>query len=362
MPAAQLQQFIIVLLYGSLVLQSFMVLVNPMNVNKRANVFFGLFLFFWSSFWLLDVIALCGLQEGPVLTQTIYFLQIFTPLFLYFSVVFFINPNYAFKKADLVCLMLPIAYLILMFNPPHHKLYGMIPITHNLPYIAIVYFKIRRHQKRIQTISSNTENISLQWLIKVTSLLFGVIIITVGYELYNLYIHKRQEHVAMDLLFLVIVYLTSYYSLRQKEIYPLDAALRKELLEIEMEDGEREGKKKLLSDAELDSLKKKLVALMETEKPYLDGELNLIKLAGLAGISVHQLSYLINQGFEENFFQFVNGYRVRHAQKLLVEKENKFSLLGIAYESGFNSKTSFNTIFKKMTQQTPSEFRKERLQ
>lgn len=361
MPATQLQQFIIVLLYGSLVLQSFIVLVNPMNVNKRANVFFGLFLFFWSSFWLLDIIALCGMQEGPVLIQAIYFLQIFTPLFLYCSVVFFINPNYIFRKADLACLIVPIIYLILMLNPPHHKLYGMIPITHNLPYIAIVYFKIRHHQKRIQTISSNTENISLQWLIKVTSLLFAVIIITVGYELYNLYIHKRHEHVAMDLLFLVIVYLTSYYSLRQKEIYPLDAVERKELLEIEAEDSTPEEKKKLLSDSELETLKQKLATLMETEKPYLDGELNLIKLAGLAGISAHQLSYLVNQGFEENFFQFVNGYRVRHAQKLLVEKESRFSLLGIAYESGFNSKTSFNTIFKKMTQQTPSEFRKERM-
>jgi len=358
MPAAELQKFIVVLLYGSLVLQSFIVLVNPMNVNKRANLFFGLFLFLWSSFWLFDVTALCGLQVGTVLTEIVSFLQIFTPLFLYFSVVFFINPNYVFKKADLACLILPVIYIALMFDPPHGVVYSMIPISHNLPYIAIVYFKIRRHQKRIETISSNTENISLQWLIKVTSLLFVTIIITEGYELYNIFIEKRHEHMVMDLLFLVIVYLTSYYSLRQKEIYPLDEAQRKELLEIEAKDGESEGKKKLLSDAELESLKQKLTFLMETEKPYLDGELNLIKLAGLMDISAHQLSYLINQGFDENFFQFVNGYRVRQAQKLLSEKKSRFSLLGIAYESGFNSKTSFNTIFKKMTQQTPSEFRK----
>jgi AraC-like DNA-binding protein len=358
MLASELQKFTVILLFGSLVLQSFIVLANPMNVNKKANLFFGLFLFLWSSFWFFDVIALCGLNTGFVLTQIIYILQIFTPLFLYFSVVFFINPNYVFKKADLACLILPVIYITLMLDPPHNIVYSMIPISHNLPYIAIVYFKIRRHQKRIETISSNTENSSLQWLIKITSLLFVTIIITEGYELYNIFIEKRQEHLVMDLLFLIIVYLTSYYSLRQKEIYPLDEAQRKELLEIDLKDEGLEEKKKLLSDNELENLKLKLTDLMETEKPYLDGELNLIKLAGLLGISAHQLSYLINQGFDENFFQFVNGYRVRHAQKLLSEKKNQFSLLGIAYESGFNSKTSFNTIFKKMTQQTPSEFRK----
>ncbi|MBU7571306.1 MAG: AraC family transcriptional regulator, partial [Flavobacterium sp.] len=72
MLASELQKFTVILLFGSLVLQSFIVLANPMNVNKKANLFFGLFLFLWSSFWFFDVIALCGLNTGFVLTQIIY--------------------------------------------------------------------------------------------------------------------------------------------------------------------------------------------------------------------------------------------------------------------------------------------------
>ncbi|WP_276876504.1 helix-turn-helix domain-containing protein [Chryseobacterium joostei] len=98
---------------------------------------------------------------------------------------------------------------------------------------------------------------------------------------------------------------------------------------------------------------------METEKPYLDGDLNLLKLSDRVQINAHQLSYLLNNGFQENFFYFVNKYRVEHAKKMLIDDSfQKLSILGIAFESGFNSKTAFNTIFKKMTDMTPSEFRK----
>ncbi|WP_211321289.1 helix-turn-helix domain-containing protein [Pedobacter nutrimenti] len=184
--------------------------------------------------------------------------------------------------------------------------------------------------------------------------------ITVGYELYNIFIYKKHEHLWMDMLFLGMVYMTSYYSLRQKEIYPIDEHQRKELLAFELEDPAELDKKKLISDEEFEIARQRLLLVMDTEKPYLDGELNLIRLAQLMQMSSHQLSYLINKGFNENFFSFINNYRVQRAKELLLsERNHKLNLLGIAYESGFNSKTSFNTIFKKSTHQTPSEFRKK---
>lgn len=357
-----LQKFILVLLYGSLVLQSFIVLVNPMNVNKKANQFFGLFLFFWSTYWVVDILAICQLPVSDYLGKTVYFLQIFTPIFLYSSVVLFINPNYKFKKMDLLCCVIPAIYLILLLffweNEVCRKLALFVNILHNLLYLSFVHYKVRKHQKRIKTISSNTE-INLQWLIKLTFLLLITITITVGYELYNIFIRKTQDNFLMDLLFLCIVYITTYYTLRQKEIYPLDEDQRKALLAVELEDEVAGEKKRLLTEAEFEVFKQRLIELMEIERPYLDGELNLIKLANQMGINPHQLSYLINNGFNENFFQFVNKYRVDRAKALLLDgKESNLSLVGIAYEAGFNSKTSFNTIFKKVTNQTPSEFRK----
>lgn len=98
-------------------------------------------------------------------------------------------------------------------------------------------------------------------------------------------------------------------------------------------------KKKLIPDEDFESLKEKLLTLMKDEKPYLEGDLNLLKLSELIGISTHQLSYLLNNGFNENFFQFVNKYRVAHAKELLLsDSYYKMSVLGIAFESGFNSK------------------------
>ncbi|MBK1898001.1 helix-turn-helix domain-containing protein [Chryseobacterium paridis] len=364
MPLENIQKFILVLLYGGLILFSFTMLINPMRVNKKANLFFGFFLFLWSSYWILNVLQFCGISVDPLFELSVYSIQILTPIFLFFSVVFFINPNYLFKKRDIICFVVPVIYWMLLINSENnktiHAIVMLIAVSHNLPYIALIYFKIRKHQKRIETISSNTENIDLQWLIKLSFLLFITIIITVGYELFNTFIYKMHQHLVMDLLFLFIVYSTLYYVLRQKEIYPVDKKQREELLSIEMESNEEQiGKKKLISDQEFDILKRRLISLMETEKPYLDGDLNLLKLSDLIQINAHQLSYLLNNGFNENFFHFVNKYRVEHAKTILLNTSyQKLSMVGIAFESGFNSKTAFNTIFKKMTEMTPSEFKK----
>jgi AraC-like DNA-binding protein len=363
MPIENIQKFVLVLLYGSLVLQSFILLANPMNVNKKANFAFGIFMLLWSGYWVLDILKICGFSPGPLLIFSVYSVLIFTPLFLFFSVVFFINPNYQFGKRDLVCFVIPAIYLIVLFNSEYNKvlhiLAMLIVIAHNLPYIGIIYYKIRKHQKRIEIISSNTESINLQWLIKLSFLLFITIIITVCYELFNTFIYKMHQNLAMDLLFLFIVYSTFYHVLRQKEIYPVSKIQLDDLLSIELEAEEKTEKKKLIPDEDFESLKQKLLTLIETQKPYLEGDLNLLKLSELIGISTHQLSYLLNNGFNENFFQFVNKYRVQHAKELLIsDSYNKLSVLGIAFDSGFNSKTAFNTFFKKTVGVTPSEFRK----
>ncbi len=358
------QKFVLILLYGGLVLQSFVVLLNPMKVNKRANFYFSIFLFLWSCFWVLDILKICEFSPNFSLIFFVNFIQIFTPVFLFFSVAFFINPNYNFKRADVICLIVPIIYLVLLLNsennPTIRSIADLLSISHNLPYFIIICFRIKKYQKRIETITSNTENIDLKWLMRLSLLLLFTIFITVGYELFNVFVYKMNQHLVMDLLFLGIAYSTSFQVLKQKEIYPVNQKEREELLSIEFDDEQKIERKKLIPDESFEDLKSKLIALMETDKPYLDGELNLSKLSDLLQITAHQLSYLLNNGFNENFFQFVNKYRVQYAKELLTNDSfKKFSILGIAFEAGFNSKTSFNTIFKKMTDETPSEFRKK---
>ena len=360
-----LQKFVLVLLYGGLVLQSFIVLVNPMNVNRKANLFFGLFLFCWSSYWLTDVVRFCGFLPAMPFVLSVQSFQIFTPVFLFFSCVAFINPNYRFKKVDLFCLVVPVFYWVLLWRsaeaPFTYKMAMLIDVAQNLPYIIFISFKIRRYQKRLTDLSSCIERINLKWFAHLNALLFITIVITVAYELYNTFVEKRHQHLGMDVLFLVIAYSAAYYSLRQKEIYPLDKKQRAEWLEIELEEQPPVDKKQLIADEDFAPLKLKLSNLMESQKPYLDGELNLLKLAEAVGLSGHQLSYLLNNGFGVNFFQFVNGYRVQEAKVLLSDPDKShLSMLGIAFESGFNSKTAFNTAFKKLTGLSPSAFKQRR--
>jgi AraC-like DNA-binding protein len=98
---------------------------------------------------------------------------------------------------------------------------------------------------------------------------------------------------------------------------------------------------------------------METEKPYTDGDLTLQKLARKLLISPHHLSQTLNERLRQNFFDFVNSYRIEEAKRRLVDPAKKhYSILGIAEEVGFNSKSAFNVAFKKHANMTPSEFRK----
>ncbi|MEO0572836.1 MAG: helix-turn-helix domain-containing protein, partial [Bacteroidota bacterium] len=104
----------------------------------------------------------------------------------------------------------------------------------------------------------------------------------------------------------------------------------------------------------------KLRNLMETEKPYLNPDLNLSILAEALHMKPKQLSAKINQNCEQNFYDLVNSYRVNAFKRRLQSIErDKLSLLGHAYECGFYSKSTFNHVFKKMTQLTPSEYLKK---
>src|SRR3712207_3470842 len=103
---------------------------------------------------------------------------------------------------------------------------------------------------------------------------------------------------------------------------------------------------------------KRLVELMESERPYVDGDLSLQKLAGRLSIPAQHLSQTLNGRLNRSFTDFVNAYRVEDAKRRLKDPSLKhYSVLAIAEEVGFNSKSSFNAVFKKHTGMTPSEFR-----
>ncbi len=107
----------------------------------------------------------------------------------------------------------------------------------------------------------------------------------------------------------------------------------------------------------LDELSVKVDIVMRERRPYLEPKLTLPLLSEFTGINPHLLSRVINEKFGKNFFEFVNSYRVEEFKKLATtDKLKNMTLLALALEAGFNSKSTFNAAFKKIAKQTPREF------
>lgn len=122
----------------------------------------------------------------------------------------------------------------------------------------------------------------------------------------------------------------------------------------------RSSKKPLLPIATQNEFSEQLQQVMAIEKPYLDPLLTLRSLAKRIEIHPNQLSWLLNESLGNNFSEYINRFRIEKFKSLAQDPLNKhITLIGLAYESGFNSKTVFNTYFKKETGLTPKEYLKQ---
>lgn len=101
----------------------------------------------------------------------------------------------------------------------------------------------------------------------------------------------------------------------------------------------------------------KLQRLMEEEKPFLNPDLTLKDLAGQMDLHPKSLSQVINSQFQQNFFDFVNRFRINEAKNYMIQ-DNRVTVLEVLYAVGYNSKSAFNAAFKKAEGATPTEFRK----
>lgn len=114
--------------------------------------------------------------------------------------------------------------------------------------------------------------------------------------------------------------------------------------------------KSSLSTSQLEAINEQLALLMEAEKVFLDSELSLTSLAHFLKVPNHHLTQVFSTQLNQTFYQYVNGFRIDHACKLLNE-DLKMSIEEVAEKSGFSSKASFNRQFKNIKLTTPSEYR-----
>tara|TARA_R100001369_G_scaffold92869_1_gene140699 strand:+ start:10059 stop:11834 length:1776 start_codon:yes stop_codon:yes gene_type:complete len=115
----------------------------------------------------------------------------------------------------------------------------------------------------------------------------------------------------------------------------------------------------VLDKDQIKTLKGKLLSYFKEEEPFLNPQLNLNVVAQVLELNNNKISFLINQAFDVNFNDFVNSYRLKHFKLIALDANNShLTILGLAYDSGFNSKTVFNTYFKKIEGVTPRAWMK----
>jgi AraC-like DNA-binding protein len=114
-----------------------------------------------------------------------------------------------------------------------------------------------------------------------------------------------------------------------------------------------------LNEKQMKEITEAVFQYLKTKKPYLNPDYSLQMMAEDLNISRHKLSYVINIGQRKNFYKLINEFRVSDVKEMLVDPAyNHFTVLGIGLECGFNSKTSFNRIFKEETGLTPTEYKR----
>ncbi len=225
-------------------------------------------------------------------------------------------------------------------------------------YFLVTFKRIKKINSNILNNFSATEEINLNWL-KMLINIFGLIwsalmLIAIIHHIF----HYFSMVFCTDGLFLSLsafIILVGYYGLRQKEIFSSHTAENHGYIT----DQRVKYQNMPLSEMESADYISRINRIMDSEKPWLDPMLSLPSLSTMVDIPSYQLSRVINEKYGCNFFDFINGYRVNEVKAKLNDPDfSKLSLLGIALESGFNSKSAFNRIFKKITGITPSEYKK----
>lgn len=162
-------------------------------------------------------------------------------------------------------------------------------------------------------------------------------------------------YISAEVVFLIFICTIIYKALCQPEIFLANSGITEENVggyKIKYE-------KNLLPEELKEEYKKQLVEFMQTKKPFLNPSLRLDDIAQKISVSNHHLSQTINTCFNQNFFDFINTYRIEESKRLLSENEGyKKTILEVLYQSGFNSKSVFNSVFKKYTGTTPTQFRR----
>jgi AraC-like DNA-binding protein len=362
-----------ILTYGSIVLAVFVALLlnNRRTRKSQANLFLSILLIALAFSVLHTLFARSVLDHFSINARTIgdpTFLLIAPALWFYIRAL---TGSVQFN-AKMLLHFIPFVFLITYFlgfkysgndnvfaffwTNYHRLAYIIFWIVVVIQFSCYLFFIHRRwlaYRTLIVQEVSNTEDVDISWVkffmtvFLVINFLFLINLIVV------IHVDSISEiHHATAFIFSLSVFALGYRGVLQKELFhtnpqdkkPADAIITTPLTAENKTDQQ---------------LVDRLLNYMKEKEPFLDPELTLSTLAKQLEISRGQLSQLINEGIGDNFYNFVNRYRVEQVKKYMNDpSKGNLSMLGIALDAGFKSKSTFNLIFKRFTGLTPTEYRK----
>lgn len=222
---------------------------------------------------------------------------------------------------------------------------------------------IRDYQRRLRDRFSSLEVVSLRWLRRILYLFVGMNLVLAPVAVLRVSVGGALHPVLFVILptTFLLLYYVAIAGFRRALLFYVQPGIAP-LIEEALPEPQAEPKTKYarsgLDESACQQFWVELTRLMDEQKPYLDDGLQLALLASHIGISTQELSQVLSTCARQNFYDFVNGYRVREVQRLMAEPaHSRTSLLQLAEEAGFRSKSTFNKYFKSVVGMTPGEYR-----
>jgi len=237
------------------------------------------------------------------------------------------------------------------------KIVSLAKVLHPAIYAVICIRLVLEYRKHLSNNASYVDVAFHRWLLLFSVVLLLPLFSVSAFVLTSFKVFSATTFFSIFFLFIIAVHLAAMVKPELFHAFP-----HQMLLPESAEEQKQKYESSKLQDTQKDKYIEKLQAYTTEHKPYLAPELTLGQLSEQVNIPAHYVSQVVNEKLDCNFLDFINGYRVEEAKaKLVNPKFSHYTIMGVAHDAGFNSKSTFYTAFKKHTGMTPSQYRKQQL-
>jgi len=257
--------------------------------------------------------------------------------------------------------------------------FGLINALFFVGYSILTFYALRKHQQKISGVfSQNNTQLSLQWIYCLPATFCALVILNAISE--NLFTSANQaSSLTLHMLsFVCFITVLCFFGVKQNPVFYSIKNIASNTQSIANTERDKASGSQLqnppqdvsdlkqtesgsndLSDEAIAEIIVKMQSYMRQEKPYLDPDFSVYSLALALNIPRRVLSQALNTGLSKNFYLYVNEYRIDEVKNLLKQSsEKQLTILEVAFQAGFKSKSSFNSLFKQYCDMTPSQYRK----